>query len=100
RGAARAQVESIDVGIASGRHREDHAVSVRREVGGKRHAWKLAQYLALTGIEVEEIHPRPVTLVGHEGDLLARRRKAWREYQRASVGQISVVLPILIHDGQ
>ena len=68
--------------------------------GAEAHAGKVADDLALTGLDVEQINARVALAVGHVGDLLGRRRKARREHEFIAAGEIAHVGAVLIHDGE
>ncbi len=67
---------------------------------GEGHAGEGAEHFLLAGVEVEQIHPRLVPRIGHEGDLLGIRVEARGERGGGAIGQESLVLAVLVHDRQ
>ena len=68
--------------------------------GAKLMFGEIADDLALTGLDVEQIDPRRVADERHVGDFLRRRREARRQHQIVAAGQSAHVGAVLIHDGE
>ena len=80
---SRAQVEPVDVGVAALLQRQHHLLAVRREARAEGHVGKIADQLALAGLDVEEIDVPVAAGERGVGELLPRRREARRDDQVA-----------------
>ena len=68
--------------------------------GAKVMPGKVADELALAGLDLQQIDLRLAALVGHVGDFLPARRKARRQRDRPAVGKVAHAGAVLVHDGQ
>ena len=98
--APAAEIDHIDVRVIAAGRGEDDAAAIRGEARGEGHAGELPEHFLPAGIEVEQIDPRFVPQIGHEGDLLRVRVEARRQRGEGAIGQEAMVLPILVHDGE
>ncbi|OIQ72070.1 hypothetical protein GALL_463070 [mine drainage metagenome] len=99
-GRFRPQIHHEQVRIAALLQAHDHPLAVGRKARRERHARKIADDLALSGLDVEQIDARVALAKFHVGDFLRRRRKPRRQYQIAAARQIADVSAVLIHQRQ
>src|SRR4029079_1880593 len=99
RGLLRTQVHHKQVGVAALLQAHDHPLPVGREPRSKGHAREIADDLALSGFDVEQINARITLAVRHIRDLLRRRIETRRENQIVAAREIAHGRAILIHNG-
>ena len=97
-GGARAQVHRVEIGARPVGERHDDLLSVRRKARREGHARKIADRLALSGLEVEQRHLGIAAPERHVGKLLRGRRELRRDDKLFAAVEIFDVGAVHVHD--
>ena len=100
-GLTRPQVHLVNAALAVGRTKtHDHALAVGRKARRERHAGKIPDDFALSGLKVHDENARLLTCVRHVDDFLIGRRKARCQHQVLALAEQTHIGAVLIHDGE
>ncbi len=98
RGRLGAQVHHEQVGIAAALQAEDHALAVGREAWAEAHAGKIADDLALPGLDVHQIDLGIALAIRHVSDGVGRGGEARREHEILAAREVAHVGAVLVHE--